>query len=105
MRPDRGLRKPTEYQTLVAGGSPEHRLAATLLADKPGIEGYLTLTYTLADRGLFFLPGAFKKTAKEQLDHTFHLWQHWPDLVMGKHLSAQEDDTGFRVAVQINEDK
>lgn len=105
MRPDRGLRKPTEYQTLVAGGSAEQRLKANLLADQPGIEGYLTLTYVLADRGLFFLPGAFKKTAKEQIDHTFHLWQHWPDLVLGKHVAAEEDEKGFRVAVQLNEDK
>lgn len=105
MRPDRGLRKPTEYLTLAAGGAPAAGLKATLLDDQPGLEGYLTLTYVLADRGLFFLPGAFKKTAREQLHRTFHLWQHWPDLVLGKHVSAVEDETGFRVAVQINEDK
>lgn len=106
MRP---TRRPTEYQTFapvgIASDGARTRLAANLQPDDPRLEGYLTLTYVLADRGMFFLPGAFKKTAKEQIDHTFHLLQHWPDLVLGKHVAAQEDDKGFRVTVQINEGK
>lgn len=106
MRP---TRRPTEYQTFApvgigSDGAPT-RLAASLKPDDAGLEGYLTLTYVLADRGMFFRPGAFTKTAVEQIDHTFHLLQHWPDLVLGKHAAAGEDRKGFRVAVQINEGK
>jgi len=58
----------------------------------------------LSDRGTFFTPGAFKKTAKERIKIAPHLWMHedWSQPI-GKHVAAIEDDKGFRIGVELNE--
>lgn len=81
------------------------RVALQLLPGEPGMIGYLAPKYVLSDRGTYFVKGAFAKTAIEQLSKAHHLYQHWPDLTIGKHVAAEEDKVGFRVTVQINEDK
>jgi HK97 family phage prohead protease len=80
-------------------------LAADPLPDSPGFSGYLVPFYTLSDRGTYFVPGAFKKSAKEQLGLAPHLWMHedWSQPI-GKHAEAYEDDKGFRIRVEINEE-
>lgn len=78
-------------------------LAAQPLSDKPGFDAYLIPWYTLSDRGTFFVPGAAKKTAKEQLHKAPHLWQHDTWEPIGKHAAAFEDEKGFRISVEINE--
>lgn len=97
---------PGGYQTFSA--SPTFAALAvkpTLLPDEPGLEGYLAPTYVLADRGLFFVPGAFKKTIQERLSTAHHLFDHWPMLVAGRHVRAEEDRRGLRVVVKLNEEK
>lgn len=81
------------------------RLSLQLLPDQAGMVGYLAPKYVLSDRGTYFVNGAFRKTAEEQLSRAHHLYQHWPDLTIGKHSAAEEDRTGFRVTVQLNEAK
>lgn len=81
------------------------RLQLALLPGEPGMVGYLAPKYVLSDRGTYFVRGAFEKTAGEQLGKAHHLYQHWPDLTIGKHVAAEEDKVGLRVTVQINEDK
>lgn len=79
--------------------------AVRLQEGEPGLEGYVVPYNVLSDRKLFFLPGSFKRTAKVQFPYTHHLLEHWPSLIIGKHLYADaEDPKGFRVGVQINED-
>lgn len=81
------------------------RVSLQLLPGEPGMVGYLAPKYVLSDRGTFFVNGAFKKTATEQLKKAHHLYQHWPDLTIGKHTHAEEDKIGLRVTVQLNEEK
>jgi HK97 family phage prohead protease len=81
------------------------RVQLALMPGEPGMVGYLAPKYVLSDRGTYFVKGAFAKTAIEQLGKAHHLYQHWPDLTIGKHVAAEEDRIGFRVTVQINEDK
>lgn len=103
-------RIPPTYDTFDAltigeDGAPEF-LKAQPMSDKPGFDGYLVPWYTLSDRGSYFVPGAFKKTATERLKKAPHLWSHnmWQDLVPpGHHSAAIEDDKGFRISVLINE--
>lgn len=78
-------------------------LAAQPLSDKPGFDAYLVPWYVLSDRGTFFVPGSAKKTAKEQLGKAPHLWQHDTWEPIGRHAAAFEDDTGFRISVEVNE--
>jgi HK97 family phage prohead protease len=79
-------------------------LAAKPLSDRPGFDGYLAPFYTLTDRGTFFVPGAFKKSARERMKIAPHLWQHDFSLEgpIGKHAAAFEDDKGFRISVELN---
>lgn len=80
------------------------RFAVRLKEGEPGMEGYAVPYNTLSDRKLFFLPGAFKRSAKVQFPYTHHLYQHWQDLILGKHTFFDADDPkGFRVGVEINE--
>lgn len=72
-------------------------------SNKPGFDGYLIPWYTLSDRGTYFVPGAAKKTAKEQLGKAPHLYQHDTWEPIGKHAAAFEDDKGFRISVEVNE--
>jgi hypothetical protein len=77
-----------------------------LLPDQPGMQGYLAPKYVLADRGLFFTDGAFKKTAKERMKGAHHLYDHdtWmPESIIGTHTDAVEDERGLSVTVLINE--
>lgn len=92
---------PDGHDTLEAA---DH-LNLSLLPDQAGMVGYLAPKYVLADRGLFFVNGAFRKTAEEQLSRAHHLYNHWSDLAIGKHVVAEEDKKGFKVQVQINEGK
>ena len=78
-------------------------LKAEPLSDKPGFDGYLIPWYTLSDRGTFFVPGAAKKTAKERMAKTPHLYQHDTWEPIGRHEAAFEDDKGFRISVAVNE--
>lgn len=78
-------------------------LSAQPLSDKPGFDGYLIPWYVLSDRGTFFVPGAAKRTAKAQLDKAPHLYQHDTWEPIGKHTAAFEDETGFRISVDVNE--
>lgn len=99
---------PASYETYDAltvdsDGAPQF-LAATPLSDQPGFDAYLVPWYTLSDRGTFFVPGAFKKTAKEQLKNAPHLYQHDTWEPIGKHAAAFEDETGFRISVELNLD-
>lgn len=71
--------------------------------DQPSFSGYLIPWYVLSDRGTFFVPGSAKKTAKERAKGAPHLWQHDTWEPIGKHADAQEDDKGFRIAVDVNE--
>lgn len=99
------------YETLTvsptwSGKPTEYAAKPKLLEDgQPGLEGYLVPFYVLSDRGTFFVPGAFKRTLQENLFNAHHLYQHWADLTLGKHVAGVEDRVGLRIAVQINEDK
>jgi HK97 family phage prohead protease len=86
-----------------ADGSVEF-LAAMPLSDKPGFDANLVPFYTLSDRGSYFVPGAFKKTAKERRAAAPHLLQHDTWTPVGKHGYAAEHDDGFYIAVEVNED-
>lgn len=81
--------------------------ALKLLPDQPGMQGYLAPKYVLADRGLFFTDGAFKRTVNARMKGAHHLYDHdtWmPESVIGTHTDAVEDDKGLYVTVAINED-
>lgn len=96
---------PAQYETFTALTSKDgaiQMLAAEPLSDKPGFDGYLVPWYVLSDRGTFFVPGAFKKSAKERRAAAPHLYQHdiWEPI--GKHAAAFEDETGFRIGVELN---
>lgn len=100
IRPDRET-----YDALtVEGDGTVAYLAVQPLSDKPGFDGYLVPFYTLSDRGTFFVPGSFRKTATERMRIAPHLWMHedWSQPI-GKHAAAFEDDIGFRISVEINE--
>lgn len=78
-------------------------LAVQPQSDKPSLAGYLIPWYVLSDRGTFFVPGSAKKTAREQRAKAPHLYQHDTWEPVGKHAAAFEDDSGFRIEVEINE--
>jgi HK97 family phage prohead protease len=98
---------PGGYATFAAspGFGTLAKPTPTLAPGESGLEGYLAPTYVLADRGLFFVKGAFTKTIQERLDTAHHLFDHWPDQIAGRHVSAAEDAKGLRVAVKLNEEK
>ena len=74
------------------------------MSTEPGLEGYLVPYYVLSDRGTFFVPGSFKKTAEERLRKAPHLYQHYGPMI-GTHIAADAaDQKGFRIAVAMNED-
>lgn len=106
-----GKSPATGHETLTvsptwSGEPTQYAAKPKLLEDgQPGLEGYLVPFYVLSDRGTYFVPGAFKRTLQENLFNAHHLYQHWPDLTLGKHVAGAEDRTGLRIAVQINEDK
>lgn len=95
-------RETYDALTVDDGGAVAY-LAAQPLSDRPGFDGYLVPWYVLSDRGTFFTPGAFKKTASERMKLAPHLWMHedWSQPI-GKHVAAFEDERGFRIAVEIN---
>jgi HK97 family phage prohead protease len=101
------VRVPTEYEVSGIPTSTANtslaKLGATLLPDESGLQGYLAPTYVLADRGLFFVPGAFKKTASEHMVGSHHLLYHWPDLIIGQQVAAEEDARGLKVVTKLNE--
>lgn len=92
------------YDALVEIDGAVQYLAAQPLSDRPGFDGYLAPFHTLTDRGTFFVPGAFKKSARERMKIAPHLWQHDFSLEgpIGKHAAAFEDDIGFRISVDLN---
>jgi HK97 family phage prohead protease len=106
-----GKSQVSGYETLTvsptwSGEPTQYAAKPALLADgQPGLEGYLVPFYVLSDRGTYFVPGAFKRTLQENLFNAHHLYQHWPDLTLGKHVAGVEDKVGLRIAVQINEEK
>lgn len=91
------------YDSLVATEDGVEFYAATPLSDKPGYDGYLIPWYQLSDRGTYFVPGSMKKTAKEQVKLAPVLYQHDPWEPIGRHVQAFEDDKGFRIGTEINE--
>lgn len=101
----------TGYETLTvsptwSGQDTAYKAKAKFLDDgQPGVEGYLVPFYVLSDYGTYFIPGAFKRTLQENLFNAHHLYMHWPDLTLGKHIGGVEDKIGLRIAVQLNEDK
>lgn len=80
-------------------------LAATPLPDQPGFSGTLVPYFVLSDRGTFFTPGSFNKTAKDRLKAAPHLYQHDTDEPIGKHTEADaQDPNGFRITVAVNQE-
>lgn len=79
-----------------------------VLADdqgKPsGFAGMLVPYYVLSDRGIFFVPGSGKKTAREQQKQAPHLYQHDSYEPIGRHIAADDTDKGFRIEVAINKE-
>lgn len=98
---------PPTYETLdsliVTDDGTVTYAAAHPAEDSASFSGYLAPFYTLTDRGTFFVPGAFKKTAKERRAIAPHLYQHDTWEPIGKHADAYEDATGFRISVDVNE--
>lgn len=93
------------FDSLMVDDDDRIRLAAvTPLSDQPGFDGYLVPFYHLSDRGTYFVPNAFKKTAREQVHNAPHLFQHDTWQPVGKHVAALEDDYGFKIGVTVNED-
>jgi HK97 family phage prohead protease len=73
--------------------------------DNPaGFEGYAS-TFWAADSYLTAVaPGAFRKSIKERGHKIPVLWNHNPDVPIGKHLTLKEDKTGLYVNVGIADD-
>jgi HK97 family phage prohead protease len=78
------------------------RHAAQLLADEPGMSGYAARFGVVTDRGTVFARSAFNKTAQEQAS-TPHLYQHWPDLIIGVNKAQKPDSKGFPIKAVLNE--
>jgi len=81
-------------------------LAADVIEDEAkrpvGFGGYLVPWYTLADRGIFFVPGSGTKTGEEQLAKAPVLYQHDTWEPIGRHTKVTEDGKGFRIETAIN---
>jgi phage head maturation protease len=99
LNPDREM-----YSFTAPDANGLDQYAPRAMSTEPGLEGYLVPYYVLSDRGTFFVPGSFKKTAEERLKKAPHLYQHYGPMI-GTHLAADAKDAkGFRIAVAINED-
>jgi HK97 family phage prohead protease len=78
--------------------------AATVEATDAGFTGHAA-TFMTADFYLScFAPGCFSKTLGDRGDRLPVLWQHDPDVPIGKHLAIAEDATGLAVDVEIIDD-
>lgn len=77
-----------------------HELA--LLPDESGMVGYLARWDVVTDRGTFFKKSAFARTINAYPARP-HLWQHWPDLIIGVNKEPIEDRTGLKIKAVLNE--
>lgn len=88
------------------GGTHYHvasdRHAVSLLPDEPGMTGYLARFNVVTDRGTFFVKSAFNKSLLERKTSP-HLWQHWPDLIIGVNKDAEVDSKGLKIKAVLNE--
>lgn len=89
-------------------GKPEifYRTSLDIRAnnDTDGFSGHAASFNSVDSYGTAFLPGAFKKTISERKDKIPVLWNHNPDVPVGKHLDMREDDLGLFVDVGIADD-
>ncbi len=72
--------------------------------DDAGFEGHAASWWSVDSYGTAMAPGAFKKTLRERRDRIPVLWNHNPDVPVGKHLEIKEDDKGLYVNIGIADD-
>lgn len=65
--------------------------------------GYAAMFNNIDSYRDVILPGAFKKTLQEWGHRVKVLWQHNPDIPIGKPVSMEEDSKGLLVTAKISE--
>lgn len=69
-----------------------------------GFTGYAAHFWSSDSYFTAMSPGAFRKTIKERGDRLPVLFQHNPDIPVGRHRSIKEDKTGLSVDVELIDD-
>lgn len=69
--------------------------------DGSGFDGHASTWWVVDSYGTAMKPGAFKKTLKERGSRVPLLWQHWPDVPIGKPTTLAEDETGLAFTASV----
>lgn len=72
--------------------------------DPAGFEGYASTFWAADTYATAIAPGAFRKSIRERGDKIPVLWNHNPDVPIGKHLALKEDKTGLFVNIGVADD-
>ena len=95
MEPRKLNTKPTiEYRTVDVRATD----------DGDGFDGHASTWWVVDSYGTAMKPGAFRKTLKERGDRIPLLWQHWPDVPIGRPTELKEDKTGLSFRASVTTD-
>ena len=96
-----------EIRTIQRGGrSIEKRSSFDVRAndDTSGFSGYASTWWVVDSYGTVMAPGSFTKSIRERIHKIPTLFNHNPDIPVGKHLDMREDERGLFVNVGIADD-
>jgi len=69
-----------------------------------GFEGHAATFWTVDTYGTAFAKGSFQRSLKARGDRLPVLWQHNPDIPIGRHQTIKEDSSGLYVDTHIADD-
>lgn len=70
--------------------------------DIDGFDGHAATFWQVDSYATALKPGAFKRTLKARAEKIPLLWQHWPDVPIGKPTSIKEDKTGLAFEASVS---
>ncbi len=83
----------------------QYRLASIQANDAlDGFEGHAATFWTVDTYGTAFAKGAFRRSLNARGDRLPVLWQHNPDIPIGRHQTIKEDSSGLYVDTHIADD-
>lgn len=74
------------------------------LDGKPGFSGYASTHWHVDSYGTAFAPGAWKRSIRDYGERGVPvLWQHWPDMPVGRSTTLKDDRTGLAVDARVSD--
>ncbi len=69
--------------------------------NQDGFSGHASTFWAVDTYATAMAPGAFKRTLKNKGEKRLVLWQHWPDVPIGKTTTLKEDKTGLAFEADV----